>query len=257
MRLKYFYILLLLLLGSSPLFVQQNSIVEGVVRDENNEVLPGAHVSLQNKKKTTTDENGIFRFHHVDNGKVVIVVKYLGYAAFVDTLIKNNGEILHLKIQLYPDTRQLQQVNILGKTENREAEERPIKSIVIDTRALSTQAVSITDLMNRSTGVRIRQSGGVGSRPEVSVNGCQGKAIKYVRDGIPLDYLGRGYSIASVPMELFQRVEIYKGVLPVSLGADALGGAVNFVTEKPKSKKVHAYYEFGSFHTHRAGVSSS
>lgn len=214
MQPKYFCIFLLLLFGSQPLFSQQNDRVEGVVKDENNQILPGAHVSLQNRAETITDENGSFHFNQVNNGKVVIKVKYLGYSAFTDTLTKNNGEILRLEIRLYPDTRKLQQVNILGKTENKEAEERAIKSIVIDTRALSTQAVSLTDLMNRSTGVRIRQGGGVGSRPEVSVNGFQGKAIKYFRDGIPLDYLGRGYSIASVPWNFFSGWKSTKAFCP-------------------------------------------
>src|SRR5690606_3393151 len=112
-------------------------------------------------------------------------------------------------------------------------------------------------LMNRSTGVRIRQNGGLGSRPEISINGFQGKAIKYFKDGIPLDYMGEGYHIASLPLEALERIEVYKGVLPVSLGADALGGAVNLVTARRIGSHMHAFYEIGSFNTHRVGVTTA
>ena len=57
------------------------------------------------------------------------------------------------------------------------------------------------------------------------MNGFQDRAIKNFKDGIPMDYLGAGYNISLVPVNMLERVEVYKGVLPTALGADALGGA--------------------------------
>ena len=45
-----------------------------------------------------------------------------------------------------------------------------------------------------------------------------------------------------------ERVEVYKGVLPVNLGADALGGAVNIVSRRD-ANYLDATYSFGSFNT--------
>jgi outer membrane cobalamin receptor len=132
--------------------------------------------------------------------------------------------------------------------------EQPIKSTVINTKFFSKQPSTMIELMNRSAGVRVRQTGGLGSNASISVNGFQDKAIKFFKDGIPMDYLGAGYSFAFVPPNMLDRLEIYKGVLPVSLGADALGGGLNMVTRKSYSRFVEASYEIASFNTHRVSL---
>ena len=53
-----------------------------------------------------------------------------------------------------------------------------------------------------------------------------------------------------------ERVEVYKGVLPVNLGADALGGAVNIVSRRD-ANYLDATYSFGSFNTHKVSVNGA
>lgn len=72
---------------------------------------------------------------------------------------------------------------------------------------------------------------------------------------IPLEYLGGGYGINNVPINQLEHVEIYKGVVPVNLGGDALGGAVNLVTNQNHKKTFQASYEVGSFNTHLINLS--
>src|SRR5262249_12410456 len=54
-----------------------------------------------------------------------------------------------------------------------------------------------------------------------------------------------------VPVNLVERVEIYRGVLPVRFGADALGGAVNVVPDTRYETRAVASYQRGSFGTYR------
>lgn len=149
------------------------------------------------------------------------------------------------------------EIKIQGITANKKAAIQTERAIVLDIRKIAEQPVTLSEIMNTAPGIRIRQSGGLGTRPDVSINGFTGKAVKYFKDGIPLDYLGDGYHIGNIPMETLERVEVYKGVLPVNLGADALGGAVNLVTRKTGAKQLNAYYESGSFETYRAGITGS
>jgi len=58
------------------------------------------------------------------------------------------------------------------------------------------------------------------------------------------------------PVNLAERIEVYKGVVPAHLGSDALGGAINVVTNRDKASFLDASYSFGSFNTHRAAVSA-
>ena len=45
------------------------------------------------------------------------------------------------------------------------------------------------------------------------------------------------FGIANVPVNLIERVEIYRGVVPIRFGADALGGAVNLVSDQPADRR--------------------
>jgi len=248
------WLLLILICSFHYSHARMSGIIEGTVFDANNQPLPFASIEIGNRG-TTGSEKGAFHFNDISAGRHLLKVSAIGYETFTDTILKHASENMILQIRLAPATNMLNEVRVLGKTEAQKVKEQPIRTLVIDTRAAATQATSLTDLMNRSAGVRIRQNGGLGSQPEISINGFQGRAIKYFKDGIPLNYLGDGYNISSLPMEALERIEVYKGVLPVSLGADALGGAVNLVTRKDYGKNLNAFYEAGSFHTHRFGLS--
>src|SRR5690606_8823574 len=245
MRYKIYMLPVILLLFKLT-SAQTTSLVTGYVHNEDGIPLGDASVHLGNTG-TTTLANGYFSIKDIPAGKHLLTISAVGYTTFQDTVTKETPQNLVLQIRLSSDDQVLQEVTVVGKSETQQAREQTIRAVVIDTRAVSTQATTLTDLMNRSTGVRIRQNGGLGSRPEISINGFQGKAIKYFKDGIPLDYMGEGYHIASLPLEALERIEVYKGVLPVSLGADALGGAVNLVTARRIGSHMHAFYEIGSF----------
>ncbi len=146
----------------------------------------------------------------------------------------------------------LQEVEIISKSSSRELEESPNSVNVIETKPYYHQSVSLNQLINRSSGLHVRQEGGLGSRIDISVNGISGKQVKYFLDGIPMDYLGQGIGIATLPVNTIERVEIYKGLVPAEFGADALGGAINIVSRKDIWNYADASYSTGSFNTHRA-----
>lgn len=234
-------------------FAQTQGIISGTIYNEDQAVLPYALISLGNQH-ISSDEKGYFEFQNISAGSHILIISEFGYKTFTDTIVKHASENLVLNIQLTPSNNTLDEINLVGKTEKQRISEQPIRTQVIETQATATQASSLTDLMNQNTGIRIRQNGGLGSTPEISINGFQGRSVKYFKDGIPLDFLGDGYNISSLPMEALDHVEVYKGVLPVSLGADALGGAVNLVTRKRGGSHLNAFYEVGSFNTHRMGL---
>ncbi|WP_170852541.1 TonB-dependent receptor plug domain-containing protein [Sphingobacterium wenxiniae] len=239
-------------------FAQAQSVggIHGSIYTEKGQPLADATVRI-GSQSTSSLSNGAFSINNIPAGKHAIQVSAIGYQTFQDSILKTAQDDLKLEIRLLANGQRIQEVSVTGKSETQQVREQTIRAVVVDTRAVSTQATTLTDLMNRSTGVRIRQNGGLGSRPEISINGFQGKAIKYFKDGIPIDYMGDGYNIASLPLEVLERIEVYKGVLPVSLGADALGGAVNLVPAKRRGAQLNAFYEIGSFNTHRIGVVAS
>ncbi|WP_190889515.1 TonB-dependent receptor [Spirosoma profusum] len=229
----------------------------GTVKDSKGSSLPGATISLTEfKKYTTANGEGRFEFAAIPKGTYHIQVTHLGYKTLIQIVRPRNQSIVDFNLTLQEDASQLSEVQVVGKTETQQAKLQPIKAEVINTKAVQEQPATLVELMNRSAGIRIRQTGGLGSDAGLMMNGFQGRAIKNFKDGIPMDYLGAGYNIALVPVNMLERVEVYKGVLPTGLGADALGGAVNLITKKSLYRYAEASYEIGSFNTHRLSLNA-
>src|SRR5690606_765811 len=142
------------------------------------------------------------------------------------------------------------------KTAIRTAKEQAFNVNVIDAKQLYNSSADLNQALNRSTGVRIREDGGLGSAFSFSLNGFTGRQVKFFLDGLPMDNFGSSLTLNNFPATMAERIEIYKGVLPVSLGADALGGAVNIVT-RTNANYLDVSYGYGSFNTHKAGINGA
>ncbi|SEW43312.1 TonB-dependent receptor domain-containing protein [Chitinophaga arvensicola] len=148
----------------------------------------------------------------------------------------------------------LKGATVTSKTHTRELKESGFAVNAIETKVYANTTADMNTVLNRTTGVKVREQGGVGSDFNFSINGLSGKAIRFFIDGIPMEVMGSSMTLNNIPVNLAERIEVYKGVLPVSLGADALGGAVNLVTNQQVKNYLDASYSFGSFNTHRAAI---
>lgn len=132
-----------------------------------------------------------------------------------------------------------------------ERKEQGFSVNVVETQTAQYQQLQTTELLNRSVGVKIRQSGGMGTENAIYINGLSGNSIRLFIDGIPARNYGRSFSITSIPPSLIERIEVYKGTLPSELAEDALGGGINVVLKKDIQQRLSTSYSFGSFDTHQ------
>lgn len=150
----------------------------------------------------------------------------------------------------------MEEVRVTGKTTIRRVKEQAFNINVIDAKQLYNTSADLHHALNRSTGVRIREDGGLGSNFNFSLNGFTGRQVKFFIDGLPMDNFGSSLTLNNFPTTMANHIEIYKGVLPVSLGADALGGAINIVT-RTDANYLDVSYGYGSFNTHKAGLNGA
>ena len=151
------------------------------------------------------------------------------------------------------DSLSLHEVSIVGKSKARKMHEQAYAVSVVDLATRYETASPLNKVLNTVTSVNIREDGGLGSNYSFSMNGFSGNQVKFFLDGIPMDNFGSSFNLATISANMADRIEVYKGVLPVSLASDALGGAVNIVS-RTNANYLDATYSVGSFNTHRAAV---
>ena len=150
-------------------------------------------------------------------------------------------------------------LGVAAEVEARPAERR-LRSAdavdVIDLERARAEAADLGEVLARHQGATVRRSGGLGSPGELSLAGFRGQQVRVFLDGAPLELVGFPFGLANLPPSLVDRVEIYRGVVPSRFGADALGGAIDLITDQALGG-THgaASYQLGSFDTHRATLS--
>ncbi|MEL6340057.1 MAG: TonB-dependent receptor [Myxococcota bacterium] len=122
---------------------------------------------------------------------------------------------------------------------------------VLSTREDQKKSADLGEVLARTQGVGVQRAGGLGSGTRFSLNGLTDDQIRFFLDGVPLEFAGFPLGLANVPVNLVERIEVYRGVVPIEFGADALGGAVNLVSNRLDGSGASASYQIGSFGTHR------
>jgi outer membrane receptor protein involved in Fe transport len=126
----------------------------------------------------------------------------------------------------------------------------------VETTTAREESADLGEVLARVEGVAVRRSGGLGSTTSLSLDGLTGQQVRLFVDGVPWALAGLGVDPASVPVDLVERVDLYRGVVPIRYGADALGGAVDLVTAPPRAGTHGSLaWQSGSWDTHRLAAS--
>lgn len=220
--------------------------IEGIVVDENQQIIFGATVALDGKYYSVSNEHGYFFFNQ-KKGEHIINVQALGFVSQEQKWNNNKGKIT---IILKESTNQLDEVVISAKTKAQRLKETGYAVNTIDVKKIKNLSYNTNEILKSIPGVNVRQVGGLGSDFNFSINGLSGKQIKFFVDDIPMENIGSSMSFNNFPLNLIDNIEVYKGVTPVKLGADALGGSVNILTSSTKKNVLDVSYSIGSFNTH-------
>lgn len=200
-----------------------------------------------------TDGDGHYTIS-APEGEYTISVSALGYKdAHRKIKVGGNG-LQGLDFKLSPDVIELNAVTVTATGVGR-VKRSAYNAIAIDTRGMQNTTKNLSDALATAPGVKLRESGGVGSDMQLMVDGFSGKHVKVFIDGVPQEGVGSSFGLNNIPVSFAKRIEVYKGVVPVGFGTDALGGVINIVTEKqPRRWFADASYSYGSFNTHKSYV---
>lgn len=250
-------VLAILLLGTTWAYAQAPAAISGTVSSHDGAGLSMASITVEGGKGEVADVNGRYRITNVPAGTYKVSAVVVGYKKQTKEVTLRAGQSVTLNFSLEENVQGLEEITVTGqKTDVQQVREQSFSVSSIDVTPLQNLNLDVNSVLNRSTGIRIRQGGGLGSDFNFSLNGFSGNQVRFFVDGISADYLGAGMRFNNIPVNIIDRIEVYKGVVPVHLGADALGGAVNIVTNDNAKDFLDASYSHGSFNTHQAAIAS-
>lgn len=153
-----------------------------------------------------------------------VIVNYLGYKT-QEHILTTCGSDQYIRVMMKEDALALNEVVVKGLSQEEMVQRLAYNVSIMETSKLKNTTFDLANAIDKISGVKIRQNGGLGSETSVTLNGFSGRHVKIFIDGVPMDGMSSAFGLNNIPAGLARRVEVYKGVVPVELGGDALGGA--------------------------------
>ncbi|WP_152267084.1 SusC/RagA family TonB-linked outer membrane protein [Agriterribacter humi] len=203
MRQRLLWLMVFLLPFSLCLSAQEaNKPVSGTVKTETGEAVAGASVTAENssnKSKTTvtSNEEGVFAFSGLANGRYTFTVSYVGYST--ETLTGTVGDAgLQLPVVLKVAAQSLEDVVVVGYgTQRKKDVTGAVKSVKAESfnRGIVNNPQQL--LQGKVAGVNITSSSGEPGAPvNIVIRGAasvrNSSSPLFVVDGVPLDNAGTG-----------------------------------------------------------------
>ena len=153
---------------------------------------------------------------------------------------------------------QLDELSVESEIEAEQAKQaKKAESVAtIDAAEMQNTSKTVSKAINSASGVKVRKSGGMGSEGKVNIRGMEGKNIKVLVNGVPVETQGN-LGLDDIPIDQIADIEVYKGYVPARFATDGAGGAINIITKKRPANSVDASYSLSSFNTHKASVTAS
>lgn len=252
---------LLVLLCVMCFFINYNNAQVFInVKNTSKEPVIDAMVSLKKNdsliSEQMTDKNGQVIINQKSGNYLLSIQSYSFEKTQLNLQISNKEDVLD--VILKKTVVELEELLIKKNklTKSQKIRESLYAPEAIALTELKSSSKTIVEAINLVPGLRIQQQGGMGSELNVNLNGIDGKDVRLFVDEIPVYLLGRGFDLKNLTVNMIERIEIYKGLVPIHFGSDALGGVINIVTVKNKKNVLGAGYSYGSWGANEATLNT-
>ena len=246
-----FLLVLILSFTWQNIFAQK--IVFGQITDgQTLQPLDGTSVILENSNiGTTSNHIGMFRMKLPSKSSRRIKVQYMGYESRNIILNKKLcvNDSICCNVELQPKNNILSDVIVLGKSKAQRHREVPSAITIIDSQELKYKTATLNEILDNAAGIKVAQQGGLGNASRIIIQGMDGKRIGIFINGMPMGNSDE-FQLSSIPIDMVDEVEIYKGIIPAWLGGDGLGGAVNIRLKDFKKNHLEMAFEAASYNTY-------
>ncbi len=107
----------------------------------------------------------------------------------------------------------------------------------IEIPALEAPIESTPDLLGEAAGIQVQRLGGIGAFSTISIRGSTANQVPVFLDGVPLSQAqNQSVNLSDLPPDSLQRIEVYRGTVPIGFGGGGTGGVVNLVSRQPSEE---------------------
>ena len=204
-------------------------MISGKVLSSDGEPIDYANVYLKGTNfACSANEKGLYHLS-APQGDYTIVFSAVGFEKLeIKTSIKA-AERKKLNVKLKPAT-QLAEVIVVGNTLSK-VKNSAFNATAVDTKELANTTKTLSEALSKAPGLKIRESGGVGSDMAVTMDGFSGKHVKVFIDGVPQEGVGNSFGINNIPVTKYADsvpVDKLRGWI-YSIHTDSLGGMITRV----------------------------
>lgn len=108
------------------------------------------------------------------------------------------------------------------------------QSTLILTERYADRPVTLPEILQSVAGVKISRFGGLGSFATISIRGSTADQVRFYLDGVPLNTVqGGGLDLSTIPLDLIESIEVFRGQTPAEFGQAGIGGIVDIHTRRP------------------------
>lgn len=228
---------LFLLLISSVSFAQ-TALITGVVKDKlSKEPIPGATVSIANKK-VVSDFDGNYSISDVPYGTYKIQFA----AVEMDTVefsIKVNSATIIQNIELGGGT-EFEEIKVIANINTDRITPIPLTRITAEKIAEELGSRDLPMILNATPGVYATQTGGGDGDARISVRGFDQRNIGVMIDGVPVNDMENGAVYWSNWFGLdaiTNQIQVQRGLGATKLSMPSVGGSMNILTNGIGNRK--------------------
>lgn len=210
--------------------------ISGQATDESNIALPGAIITLDGGRTTTTDLNGRFSFTGLSADKHKIKLQYASYATLEVSVNTANGS-QYVTLKTKPGVTELGEIEVTGSYLQGQARAlNRQKSNINSSNVVSSDQVgrfpddNIGDAAKRIPGITMQNDQGEARNIIIRGLAPQLNSVTINGERIPsAEGDNRNIQMDLIAADMIQTIEVSKALTP-DMDADAIGGSVNLVT---------------------------
>ncbi len=209
----------------------QHTVTGSVYDSDTKEPLIGATISVRSTRSgTVTNLSGQFSLV-VNDADDTLDISFVGYETAALAASRSS-----MSIALYPSVSNLEQVVVTANREAALRTEAPIAISKLSPALINdTKPVLIAELINKVPGAVMLNYNN--EQHAMSIRQPMGTSAYYLylEDGIPVRPMGVFNHNALIEMNVFaiSNVEVVRGPASSLYGPEAVGGAINFITQRP------------------------